>query len=265
MLWLTTPATPPSSGAFRLPHHLHLATPWSDSRPGQETYVYTRTESQAQSDWVNRLEQEGRALVEALDAHPEARRLFDGSIDLDGYAYYLTQTYHYVRWSRPLLASAGERLERMGRHLQLAELLVRKAAEESGHERWLLADLKNLGWAAERVNAEERAPAVDAYTSWNFFTCRAGVPTAFLGTAYVLEYLSVTRASEAVERLLQADAIPNIRKAVTFLRSHGEVDGDHVAELTSVLRTLTDKEDQSAVLLSARITRALYPGFFRQR
>jgi hypothetical protein len=75
----------------------------------------------------------------------------------------------------------------------------------------------------------------------------------------------VTRAGGAVERLLQAGTIPNIRKAVTFLRSHGDGDGDHVAELSSVLRTLTDREDQAAVLLSARTTRAHYPGFFRER
>lgn len=43
----------------------------------------------------------------------------------------------------------------------------------------------------------------------------ASIPTAFLGTAYVLEYL----------------AIPNIHKAVTFLRGHGEENGRHVAAL----------------------------------
>jgi pyrroloquinoline quinone (PQQ) biosynthesis protein C len=222
-------------------------------------------ENTAWTDWVGALEQEGRALVEELDAHPDARRLFDGTLDREGYVHYLVQTYHYVRWSTPLLAGAGERLKRLGRHPRLAELLLQKAVEERGHERWLLADLWNLGCAAERVEVMERAPAVDAYTGWNFFTSRSGVPTAFLGTAYVLEYLSVTRASGAVERLLQVGGIPNIRKAVSFLRSHGAVDGDHVAELTSVLRTLTDREDQAAVLLSARTTRALYPGFFRER
>jgi len=226
--------------------------------------VHTDMETQGQTDWVDALEQEGRALVRALDVHPDARRLFDGTLDVDGYAYYLTQTYHYVRWSMPMLAGAGERLRRMGRYPRLAELLLQKAAEEHGHERWLLADLKNLGWSAERVEAAEQAPAVNAYIGWNLYTSRAGVPTAFLGTAYVLEYLSVTRASGAVERLIETDAIPNIRKAVTFLRSHGAVDGDHVAELTSVLRTLTDREEQSAVLLSARTTRVLYPGFFRE-
>ena len=33
-----------------------------------------------------------------------AQRLIDGSIDADSYAHYLVQTYHYVRWTTPLLA-----------------------------------------------------------------------------------------------------------------------------------------------------------------
>lgn len=217
---------------------------------------------QASTEGLDALEQEAHALVEMLDAHPAARRLFEGRIDAGGYASYLVQTYHYVRWTTPLLAEAGERMKRLGQHPELAELLVRKAVEERGHERWLLADLRNLGWPAERVEGAARYPAVDAYVAWNRYTSVSGVPTAFLGTAYVLEYLSVQRAARTVERLLSADAIPNIRKAVTFLRGHGDADGEHVAELASVLRSFTDGEEQEALLLSARTTRALYPGFF---
>lgn len=226
--------------------------------------MQTQTETQVQGDWVALLDQEARALVEALDAHPDAGRLFDGTIDAEGYVHYLIQTYHYARWSTPMLADAGKRLKRLGRHPQLAELLVQKAGEERGHEKWLLSDLKNLGWTEAQVEAAARTPAVDAYTGWNFFTSRSGVPTAILGTAYVLEYLSQTRASGAVERLLDVDAIPNIHKSVTFLRSHGALDGGHVAEMAMVLRTLTDREEQAAVILSARTTRVVYPGIFRE-
>ncbi|TQF10713.1 iron-containing redox enzyme family protein [Myxococcus llanfairpwllgwyngyllgogerychwyrndrobwllllantysiliogogogochensis] len=227
--------------------------------------MQTTMESPKSMDWVELLEQEGRALVAALDAHPDASRLFAGTLDREGYVHYLVQTYHYVRWSLPLLKGAGTRLKHLGRHPRLADLLLQKAEEERGHERWLLTDLKNLGCSEERVLSTGPSPAVEAYTSWNFFTSRAGIPTAFLGTAYVLEYLSVTRATGAAEHLIQANAIANIGKAVTFLRGHGGLDEDHVAELTSVLRTLTDVEEQSAVLLSARTTRVVYPGFFRER
>jgi pyrroloquinoline quinone (PQQ) biosynthesis protein C len=213
-------------------------------------------------DWTKELESEARALVQAVDTHPVARRLFEGSIDMEGYALWLAQTYHYVRWTTPLLARAGRRMKRIGQHPALAELLLRKSSEEQGHERWLLADLRNLGWERERVERIELRPAVAAYVAWNRFTSETGAPTAFLGTAYVLEHLSVHRAGAAVEHLLARGAIPNIRKAVTFLRGHAGADEEHVAELAAVLRTLTDPEEQAAILLSARTTRALYTGLF---
>jgi pyrroloquinoline quinone (PQQ) biosynthesis protein C len=215
-----------------------------------------------QTQWTQALEHEARTLVEELDAMASARRLFDGSIDTQGYADWLIQTYHYVRWTTPLLRQAGRRMKRLGRHPALAELLLQKAAEERGHERWLLADLKHLGWSREEVEQTAPCPAVLAYVAWNRFTAEAGSPTAFLGTAYVLEYLSVYRASGAVERLIQRDAIPNIRKAVTFLRGHAGADISHVAELNTVLLGLEDPREQSAIVLSARATRALYLGLF---
>ncbi|EAU62533.1 heme oxygenase related enzyme, putative, partial [Stigmatella aurantiaca DW4/3-1] len=140
------------------------------------------------------------------------------------------------------VAEAGYRIQRQGKCPALAELLIQKSQEEHGHERWLLSDLKNLGWSAEQVERTEHCPAVAAYVAWNRYTTQCGAPTAFLGTAYVLEYLSVQRASATVERLLAANTIPNIAKAVTFLRGHGQADGEHVAELTSALRSLTDRE-----------------------
>ncbi|WNG22642.1 iron-containing redox enzyme family protein [Cystobacter fuscus] len=222
----------------------------------------TPDENPPSMNWISALEHEARALLEALDAHPAARRLFEGSIDAESYAHYLVQTYHYARWSTPLLAEAGQRMLRLGRHAVLGQLLLQKASEEHGHERWLLADLKNLGWSAERVERTEPSPAVSAYVAWNRFTSRHGRPEAFLGTAYVLEYLSVHRASGAVERLLAAGRIPRIHKAVTFLRAHGSADVGHVEELTSLLSPLTDPEEQSALLLSARTTRVLYLGLF---
>lgn len=224
--------------------------------------MQTQTQTQTPMDWTEALELEARTLLAELDRHPAAQRLFDGSIDASSYARYLVQTYHYVRWTTPLLSEAGERMKRLGQHPALGELLLQKAREERGHERWLLADLRNLGWSSERVEGAGKSPAVTAYIAWNRYTTTAGRPTAFLGTAYVLEYLSVHRASQAVERLLAANSIPNIHKAVTFLRGHGDVDGEHVDELRSVLRSLTDREEQAALVLSARTTRALYLGLF---
>lgn len=224
--------------------------------------MQTQTQSWTQLDWTSALEDEARLLVEELDMHPAAQRLFQGRIDASGYIAWLVQTYHYVQWTTPLLEQAGHRLKRQGRHILLAELLLQKASEERGHERWLLADLKNLGWTRKQVEATHPCRAVEAYIAWNRFQSEAGSPTAFLGTAFVLEYLSVHRAGQAVEGMLAHGAIPHIQKAVTFLRGHAGADGGHVAELMAVLRTLTDPAEHAAILLSARNTRALYTGLF---
>lgn len=213
-------------------------------------------------DWTSALEDEARQLVEELDTHPAARRLFGGSIDASGYIAWLVQTYHYVQWTTPLLEQAGHRLKRLGRHVMLAELLLQKASEERGHERWLLADLKNLGWTRQQVEGTHPCQAVEAYIAWNRFQAEAGSPTAFLGTAFVLEYLSVHRAAAAVEGMLSHGTIPHIHQAVTFLRGHAGADGGHVAELLAVLRTLTAPPEQAAILLSARNTRVIYTGLF---
>jgi pyrroloquinoline quinone (PQQ) biosynthesis protein C len=216
------------------------------------------------ADTLATLEHESRELIRWLDTHARARQLFDGTLDAAAYAHFLMQTYHYVRWTTPLLAHAGQRMERMGRHPVLAGLLQQKAQEERGHERWLLADLRNLGWSAESVERSLPCAAVAAYVAWNRFTVEAGSPTAFLGTAYVLEALSVYRAGEAVSNLIERSGIPHIRKAVTFLRGHADADVGHVEELATVLRGLTDPEECEALVLSARTTRALYRGLFAE-
>jgi pyrroloquinoline quinone (PQQ) biosynthesis protein C len=219
-------------------------------------------QTQTQTDWTSALEHEARMLVEELDAHPMAQRLFNGTIDTQGYARWLAQTYHYVRWTTPLLSMAGERMMKLGRHPALAGLLLQKASEEQGHEQWLLADLRRLGWTPGQVNRTVRSPAVAAYVAWNRFTAVDGAPVAFLGTSYVLEYLSVHRARMAADRLVARGAIPNIHKAITFLRGHADADAEHVAQLSAVLRSLTAPEEQAALVLSARTTRALYMGLF---
>ncbi|RKH57903.1 iron-containing redox enzyme family protein [Corallococcus aberystwythensis] len=210
--------------------------------------------------WLDSLRDEARRLVRELDATPDVRRLFEGRIRQDDYVHYLIQTYQYVRWSEGFFTESGKRTKDPA----LADLLFQKAREERGHEQWLLKDLAALGWTQERVESEPICPAVRAYVEWNRFTTQSGVPTAFLGTAYVLEYLSVNRAPDAVDRLIAESGIPNIHKAVLFLKGHGAADGDHVADLEKELRALTSREEQDALLLSARTTRELFPKFFRQ-
>ncbi|WP_438007368.1 iron-containing redox enzyme family protein [Sorangium sp. So ce321] len=221
-------------------------------------------------EWITTLDQEVAALLTRLDVDPAAHRLYDGTATAAEYAAFLEQIYHYVRWTRPLCAKAGARLGARctgdpgetgaadGRGI-LADLLLRKAEEESGHEQWALDDLAALGRDPEAVVRAEPAPATQAYIAWSRYTAEAGAPEAFLGTAYVLEALSVHRAGDVAARLMARARIPGIAGAVRFLQGHADADQGHVRELAELLATIPCPAAREAILLSARVTRTLYP------
>lgn len=214
------------------------------------------------SDLVRKLNNEAEALGRSLPGQPLLGSLLDGSIDRDGYALFLTQTFHYVRWTAPLLSRSAARLRASGGSSRLCALLDQKAGEESGHDAWALSDLAALSVTAEEVRASSPAAAVLAYVTWNRFHAEEGSPFAILGTAYVLEHLAAHGAGGVAERLERGGRIPNIRKATRFLRGHGALDAGHLAELGSALGEVTGAPHQRAVRLSAEALRALYGQFF---
>jgi hypothetical protein len=134
-----------------------------------------------------------------------------------------------------------------------------KCAEEAPHDRWALADLRRCGENVELIKATPAPRAVDAYVQWSLAMADAGSP-AFLGSAYTFEILSMKRAGVAARNLQSRGAVP--ADAVQFLSGHGDADVEHVAELVTALRRLGG-EDVADVMLSASVTRALYPQFFR--
>lgn len=208
---------------------------------------------------VNDLLAEVETLIRDLQGEPAARWLFDGRASREEYTVFLQQTYHYVRWTQPLLERAGRRLAALGRAPGLASLFARKAREEDHHERWALADLGALGRDTRAARRSPPSPAVRAYVAWNRLCVEAGAPEGFLGTAFVLEGLSIRCARQAAENLIAHSGIPGIERAVRFLRGHAAADAHHVGELSAVLEGVEDPQAREAMVLSARVTRAIYP------
>jgi hypothetical protein len=213
---------------------------------------------------LKHLKAEATSLVRELDSNPVASALFRGTVKSEDYARFLVQTYHYVRWTRSLLLIAVGMLSRERKHNPLGALLIQKAMEEMGHERWALEDLSVLGWPKSRVRRTAPGTAVRAYEAWNRFAIEDCTPFAFLGTAYVLEFLGARRGRATAEKLIAQGRIRRIEEAVSFLRGHGEADVGHLDKLGGALQSHLPAEDQEAVVLSARATRAFYLGLFTE-
>jgi hypothetical protein len=202
----------------------------------------------------------GKDAVRKLDGHPVGGQLVRGTLKAPLYAAYLTQVVRQVRVSGPMLAAASCGFERQGRE-RLARLFRAKSGEETGHDEWALDDLAMLGIAREAVEGAPSSPAVDAYLAWTNY-CAARAPAAVLGIAWVLEWFGYTRAGRAADNLVAHGKIPRIESAVSFLRGHGDADYHHICALACALGDLAGPDEVDAVLLSARVTAALYASFF---
>lgn len=185
-----------------------------------------------------------------LDGNGAIQRFLQAP-SVERYSDFLIQTFHYVRWTAPLLEQSGRRLG--SEHPALAELLLHKAQEEQGHEDWVLSDLAALGVPPRAVWRRRLLPSVAAYVAWNRFTASQGCPAGILGTAYVLEALAKASAGQLAERL--ARAVP--AAALLFLRGHADEDPGHVAELERVLQGV-HRSEAEAICVSAEITRQTY-------
>jgi hypothetical protein len=218
-------------------------------------------ENRMNNDYVSVIERESMQWIHSMDDDPRVGGVIRGDASREAYIAFLEATYHYVKWSGPLLAKTAEGLRRSGRCPWLVGIVDEKTAEESPHDGWVLDDLRVCGANVEIVKASAPPVAVEAYIRFSLAMAEEGSP-AFLGAAYALELISMHRASMAAKNLRERGAIPEIEGAVTFLEGHGDADVGHIALLTEILRRIEDPRDQAAIALSSAVLRELYPRFF---
>jgi len=197
--------------------------------------------------------------VATVLADPVLGSVFDGTASRDTYLRFLTQTYHYVLETTPLLRAGARAFaassDAFGKSMH--ERFAEHAREETGHEQWLLDDIEALGADVEAAKRAEPSPAVQAYVAMVRFTGRSRRPIGLMGVGFLLEGVSEKLGTQTADNLRARSKIPGIEKALSFVDSHGSTDVGHMEEGRKALRTIEDPNDRAAVLLCAQCT-ALY-------
>lgn len=197
---------------------------------------------------------------EYLLAAAVIQRALAGDITRNLYVAFLTQAYHHVRHTVPLMMAVGSRLpERLS---WLQQELLHYLEEEQGHEQWILNDIEAAG--GDRVTAAQSQPdlATDAMVAFAYDTVMRRNPVGFFGMVHVLEGTSVALALRAADQLQATLALPN--RAFTYLRSHGTLDQEHVHHLAGILNRLDCSDDHEAVVRCAQAVYWLYGNMFRR-
>jgi len=194
-----------------------------------------------------------------LLAAPVIQRALAGDVTRELYVAFLTQAYHHVRHTVPLLMAVGSRLPE--RHGWLQESILHYLEEETGHDEWILNDIARAGGDRAAAAASEPSVATEAMVAYAYDTVMRRNPIGFFGMVHVLEGTSVALALNAADRIQGALGLPP--NALTYLRSHGELDKEHINDLGAILERLGDEEDRRAVIRCARGIYWLYGNVFR--
>ncbi|MCG3170594.1 MAG: hypothetical protein CALGDGBN_02161 [Pseudomonadales bacterium] len=196
---------------------------------------------------------------EYLLASPIINRALDGAIGLVDYVSFLTQAYHHVRHTVPLLMATGARLD--ARQEWLREAVADYIAEERGHQEWILDDIAACGFDREAARNSSPSAATELMVAYAYDTVNRVDPLGFFGMVYVLEGTSVAVATRAAGRIREQLGLP--KRAFSYLESHGSLDVGHTQFFESLIDRLDEEREREPIVHAARMFFTLYANVFR--
>lgn len=197
-------------------------------------------------------------LQQQLFTLPVIEQALKGQLNLNTYVAFLTQAYHHVKHTVPLLMLTGSRIVESDEWLRskMAEYIT----EEIGHEQWILNDIEACGGNRQEIIDSEPALATELMVAYAYDSINRINPLCFLGMVQVLEGTSVQLATLAANNIKTTLSLPN--SAFSYLFSHGDLDQDHQKFFEDIINKLSQTQLE-IVIKSCRRFYVLYANIFR--
>lgn len=180
------------------------------------------------------------------------------NVTLPEYIEYLTQAYHHVKFTVPLLMAVGARLPE--RYEWLRSAVAEYIEEELGHQEWVLNDIAACGGDKEAVRNSKPAIETELMIAYAWDMVSRVNPIGFFGMVHVLEGTSVNLADYAADQIQAALGLPE--RAFSYLRSHGSIDQSHIQHLEQVMNRFTEPAEQELITHTTKMFFQLYKGVF---
>lgn len=204
------------------------------------------------------LDQTRQAQQELLSV-PIIQGALQGQVSMPSYLAFLTQAYHHVRHTVPLLKACKVALP--ARHAWLNGAMDEYVEEEQGHEEWILEDIAACAGDAEAVRRGPPALATEVMVAYAYDMIARRNPLGFFGMVHVLEGTSVALALLAADRIQGGLGLPD--SAFSYLRSHGTLDQQHTAHFALLMDRIDNPADQADIVHATRAFYHLYADVFR--
>lgn len=189
---------------------------------------------------------------------PQIQDGLTGRISLETYIAYLTEAYHHVKHTVPLMRAARAALR--PDQAWLIPALDEYIEEEEGHEEWILNDIRHAGGDAEAVRHGKPRPETQAMVDEAYRFIAHENAAGFFGMVYVLEGTSTAIATQGADAVRKALNLP--KSCFSYLTSHGALDLQHMEFFRNLMNQMADERDQQAVITMANRIFALFGGMF---
>lgn len=200
-------------------------------------------------------EQERHALLTL----PVITRGAAGQLSLETYVAFLSQAYHHVKHTVPLLMMTGARLQERYEWLRVA--IGEYIEEEMGHQEWILNDINACDFDKVKVRNGKPSLATELMVSYAYDMVNRINPIGFFGMVLVLEGTSTAVASQAAKSISKSlNLMPD---CFSYLASHGALDVEHTKFYEDIVNQITDEKDQEILIHSAQAFYKLYADIFR--
>ena len=178
------------------------------------------------------------------------RQAIETGVTLPLYLDFLSNAYHHVKFTCPLLGLALSRLNAGDEEYRTG--LLDYLAEEKGHEDWILDDIRALGGdqAAVAVKIGQASLPVRLMVAYGYYAIEHISPYALLGMVHVLEGMSVALAQGAAQSICSSLKLSPGCDGFSYLTSHGALDKTHVQSFVQLL-DLVDTPDRRRVVIQA--------------
>ncbi|MEF1311823.1 iron-containing redox enzyme family protein [Vibrio mytili] len=214
--------------------------------------------------FFEQLKQQTSAAQHSMLTAPVIAEVQQGHISKPMYIAFLTQAYHHVKHTVPLLMACGGRLS--AEYEWVRSAIAEYIEEEKGHQEWILNDIEACGGDADAVRHNQRdgraGQAIELMVSYLYHNIDRHNPLALFGMVWVLEGTSVGIGGQMAEKIQSTLNLPP--SAMTYLVSHSVLDQDHLKFFESLMNKITDPLDQQVIIDSANMVFSLYEQMLRE-
>lgn len=206
------------------------------------------------------LQSETQSGRDYLMTAPLIQRCMSGDITTADYVAFLCQAFHHVKHTTPLLMATGARLPSSKESIRNA--VAEYIEEELGHQEWILNDIAACGFDKEKARHSTPNMSTEVMVAYVYDTIDRVNPLGFFGTVQVLEGTSVSMADNVADSVQKALGLPD--SAFSYLRSHGQIDIEHIKFFEDLMNTIDDPQDQQQIIHTANVYYRLYGNMFRE-